>query len=356
MTVRKAIRAAASSKPRPRPVPAASAESASFIPPYRPSWVDRMSAALERLPGPTWAPYLGAFLALLGLEMGVVGQVGESVSPEQVFTISLPFYGFWLIHYLNRRAASSLRTFRSAFTGSESELEEVRWRLTTLPAMPALVISLSGLLLGIASSLGWNPGSPDEVLSNLAYYATTVFAGLYAYHAVRQLRLVTSLYARRARVDIHNVAPLHSFSILSAHTAIGMLLILSGAVLITPEGLVEGFLLAALLFGALAVSTFLLPLAGLHRRLAEGKDLALAENSRRWQSSTTELYRLVDRGDWTDADRLNETLAALERGRAAVERIPTWPWRPETLRGLVAALLLPVVIWLIQYGLQRLLA
>src|SRR3990172_11633621 len=102
-----------------------------------------------------------------------------------------------------------------------------------------------------------------------------VFAGLYAYHSVRQLRLVTSLYAGWSRVDIHNVAPLHSFSTLSSHTAIGMLLILSGAVLITPNQLTGGFLVGAILFGALAVLTFLLPLAGLHRRLAAEKDLAL---------------------------------------------------------------------------------
>jgi hypothetical protein len=325
------------------------------VPPYPPSWFDRLTAAIDRLPGPYWVPYLVAFLASLGLELVVVGRVGESVSSGVAFTISLPFYGFWLIHYLNRRAASSLQVFRSAFTGSESELEEVRWRLTTLPALPALVISLSAFLMGVASSLNWNPGAPDQVLSNLAYYATTVFAGLYAYHAVRQLRLVTYLYARRAQVDIHNVAPLYSFSILSAHTATGMLLILSGALLITPGGLTGIFLVAGFLFGALAVLTFLLPLAGLHRRLAEEKDLALAENGRRWQTSTAELYRRVDRRDWAGADRLNATLTALERGRTAVERIPTWPWRPETLRGLVAALLLPIAIWLIQYSLGRLL-
>ncbi len=34
-------------------------------------------------------------------------------------------------------------------------------------------------------------------------------------------------------------------------------------------------------------------------------------------------------------------------------RIPTWPWEPGALRGLVAALLLPVVIWLIQFFLGR---
>jgi hypothetical protein len=63
----------------------------------------------------------------------------------------------------------------------------------------------------------------------------------------------------------------------------------------------------------------------------------------------------VDRRDWAGADRLHAALTALERGRTAIERVPTWPWRPETLRGLVAAVLLPAVIWLIQFGLGKLL-
>jgi hypothetical protein len=221
--------------------------------------------------------------------------------------------------------------------------------------MSAAVVSLVALLLAAASSLTWSWTSPYLVLGNFAYYATMVFAGLYAYHAVRQLRLVTSLYAGRAHVDIHNAMPLYAFSTLSAHTAIGMLLVLSGAVLFTPAGLVDGWLVGSVVFGALAVATFLLPLSGLHRHLAEVKEKELQDNTRRWQASTAELYRRVDRGDWDGADRLNATLTALERGRTAIERVPTWPWRPETLRGLVAALLLPVSIWLIQYGLARLL-
>jgi hypothetical protein len=182
-----------------------------------------------------------------------------------------------------------------------------------------------------------------------------VFAGLYAYHAIRQLRLVTSLYTRKAEVDIHNPAPVYSFSTLSAHTAIGMLLLLSGAVLFTPAGLVGGFLAGAVVFAALAVMMFLLPLTGLHRRLVEAKEYELLENNRRWQSCTSELYRRLDRRDWAGADRLHAALTALERGRTAIERVPTWPWRPETLRGLVAAVLLPAVIWLIQFGLGKLL-
>ncbi len=75
--------------------------------------------------------------------------------------------------------------------------------------------------------------------------------------------------------------------------------------------------------------------------------------SHRWQACTAELYRGSIGGDWAGADRLNATLAALERGRTAIERIPTWPWRPETLRSVVAALVLPVVIGLFQYGLKK---
>ena len=40
---------------------------------------------------------------------------------------------------------------------------------------------------------------------------------------------------------------------------------------------------------------------------------------------------------------------------ADLQRIPTWPWSPGTPRGVVAAVFLPVILWLVQFGLQRLL-
>jgi hypothetical protein len=311
-----------------------------------------MAAAVDRLPGPYWAPYVVAWLAYQGLVAAARWRDGQPMTLEVVFSNSLPFYGFWLIHHLNRRAAASLSAFRPAFTGNEVELQEVHWQLTTLPAWPAAAASLVALLLGITSSLSWGWASAYQVLSTLAYYATVVFAGLYAYHALRQLRLVTSLFAGRTLVDIHNAAPLYSFAVLSAHTAIGMLLILSGAVLISAATLTGWWLVGSLAFAVLAVLTFLLPLTGLHRRLVEVKEKELLDHSRRWQACTTQLYGLIDRGDLASADHVNGTLAALERSRAALERTPTWPWRAETLRGLVGAILLPVVLSLLQFALK----
>jgi len=338
-----------------RPAAAALSE-APQAPPYRPSWFDRLTATVDGLPGPYWTAYVLGFLVWLGLRTLVLRAAGNLLTLDIVYEDSLPFYGFWLLHYLDRRAAASLEDFRPAFTGSETELQELRRRLTTLPAAPTLAVSWVALLLAIAGSLSWGGlGSAFQILGRLSFYATGVFASLYAYHSIRQLRLVTWLYAERARVDLHNLTPLRSFSTLTAHTAIGMLLILSGAVLITPEGLVGYWSVAALLFAGLAVLTFILPLSGLNRRLAKAKARDLVENARRWQAVMAELYSLIDRGDLATADRLNGTLAALERGRTAIERIPAWPWRPETLRGMVGALILPIMIFIMQRVLGKLL-
>lgn len=342
---------------RPRPRRAASRPTAGvepvFVAPYSPSWVDRLAAGIEQLPGPYWLPYLAGFAAVLALAAAFLEGSDGRLSLQVAYTQVLPFYGFWLLHYLDRKAASALEVYRPAFLGEERELADIRWRLTTLPAAPALALSLAGLVIGGVVSASWNAFNAFQVLDRLTFIATLVFACLYAYHSIRQLRLVRQLYATRTRVDLHHVAPLYAFSSLSAQTAIGMLLLLSGAALITPEGLVGGWLTGAVVFAALAVSAFLLPLMGLHRRLAQARDDELSRITRRWQVCQEQVYRLVDAGDLEAMGAVNTALTALERARSAIERIPTWPWRAETLRSLLAALVLPILISLLQYALKR---
>ena len=63
-----------------------------------------------------------------------------------------------------------------------------------------------------------------------------------------------------------------------------------------------------------------------------------------------------------DADKLHKidelhvtraTLEILEIERSMLTGIPTWPWQPETLRGLVTALFLQLVLFVLQFVLQR---
>ncbi len=343
-------RRSSSTTARKAKVPAAAA---AHVPPYPPSWLDRLTRRIDQLPGPYWFPYLAAYLALLGLAWLLLGLEGRPLSAETVFAHAVPYYGFWLLHYLDRRAAASLEEYRPAFTGSEAELRDVRFRLTTLPARPAIVITTISLLISFVVSYAWSAPSAFHLLDRAQFYLADIFAGLYIYHSVRQLRMVNRLYATSTRVDLLDLAPLHTFSTLSAHTAIGGLVIVSAGVLITPTGFVGPFLIAGILFALMAVLAFLLPLMGLNRRLVRAKSQSLADLNRRWQACMDEVYRRLDRGDLSAADKVNTTLSALERARTVIERIPTWPWRPEALRSLVAALILPAVISVIQYGLRR---
>ena len=54
-------------------------------------------------------------------------------------------------------------------------------------------------------------------------------------------------------------------------------------------------------------------------------------------------------------DALNKALSSLELVHNGLQRISSWPWQSETVRWVVAALLFPVIVWLMQWVLQRIL-
>jgi hypothetical protein len=179
-----------------------------------------------------------------------------------------------------------------------------------------------------------------------------------AYHTLHQLAQISRIYTDHARINIYQLQPLYALSVPGAITAIGLILYLytwfalaTGAS--QTVGPVEFGLIA--FFGVIAGVTFALPLLGAHRRLAAEKDRRLAASSSRFESTTAQLHSQLDRGRLLHMDQLNKALASLDIEQNTLRRIPTWPWQPGAVRGLVAALLLPVAIWAIQFLLGRLL-
>ena len=100
------------------------------------------------------------------------------------------------------------------------------------------------------------------------------------------------------------------------------------------------------------MAVFAWPLWGVHRLLVEEKARLLTDCARRMKAAVAELRRRIDSGRIEAMDDLHKTMASLEIEHATLTRIPTWPWQPGTLRGLLAAVALPVVVWLIQFVLQ----
>ncbi len=178
--------------------------------------------------------------------------------------------------------------------------------------------------------------------------------GIVLYHTLHQLRVVQQIYRRVTSINLYKLRPLYAFSTLSAQTAIGIGFIYYLWYLLVPmlfEIGISGFAL----FTVISLLTFARPLWGAHQLLVDEKDAKLGENGDRQRSAIAELHRRVDSGELTDIDSLHKTMASLELEHLTIDRISTWPWRQDTLRVVTAALFFPVIVWLMQRLLDRML-
>lgn len=369
---------------------AAPATPAQFVPPYPPSWFDHLADRIDRLPGPAWLAYLLLGVAGFLLQTGLQSLAGVYQPGRFVFLhvwIGVQFaYMLGLMHYLDRSAQAALVAFRpvldlprrarSAAGLDSSSFEDLRYRLTTLPrrttrwaalagvilglALPMLFIRPSGAagasLIGLSSSFGISP-SPIGVAALLIQFAfAQAVAGTLVYHCIHQLSEINRVYLRFARLNLYRLQPLYAFSIPAALTAGGLIIYNYAWFAAAPQLLDQPVsLVLSAFFAIVAAATFAWPLLGIHGRLVAEKKRCLAENAHRFEAAVGELHQRVDKKALSRMDDLNKTLSSLEIEQAALHRIPTWPWDPGTLRSVVAALALPIVIWLIQYVLQKVL-
>jgi hypothetical protein len=327
---------------------------------------------VERLPGPSWASYF-AFSALLFLA-GIIVLWTEGALPVgklyplHVF-MSLVFgYLPALLQTLDRRAGAALAKMRPLLEVSEEEYKDLRYRLTTLPAWPALLVGLIVFVLPIltdqvARAMGQPDAFADLGVSSASYWFVYVLYrllwwlfGTFLYHTWHQLWQINRVFVEYTRVNVFRLGPLYAFSNVTALTAVGLLLPPYGFVLLTPGQLADPVTLAYMLpITGLALVAFIWPLLGIHRLLSEEKARLLDENSLHLEAAIIRLRQRAESGALEDLGNLNTALSTLESERALLSAIATWPWQTETVRLLFTALGLPLGLWIAQYVLQRVL-
>ena len=364
-----------------RPKPLASRDA--LAPPYPPSWFDRFTAWVDRLPGPAWAFYL-----ILGIGVSIAGSTIEWIEGAypagtfnalHVWTLGNFAYLLALMHYLDKSAASAIATFRPilapAETGGQPSLEDeaafdrLSYQLTTLPPRQTLLATVALATFAIVSyilltSTGAVPsylaGTAGTTFSNASVLALLIvqngISGVLAYHTIHQLVLISRIYTQHARINIYQLQPLYALSFPGAFTAIGIILyiyvwVATATSMSQAVGPVEIGLSVS--FAGIAGATFVLPLLGAHRHLVAEKNRRLADVSSHFEAAAERLHRQLDGPRLDQIDYLNKALASLEIEQGVLRRIPTWPWEPGPVRGLVAALLLPIAVWILQLLLGR---
>jgi hypothetical protein len=336
---------------------------------YAPSWVDWLTDRIDRLPIAAWLAYAGVFIVLL-LMTNMAGWLDGRlpIGSFDAYLSSLAVYPIAAlagIHYLDAEARGALEQLRPMLSVDDDEFITLRYRLTTLPANATIIWTLIGLafavayiVLGLASSLRLRGPAVLAVDTATALVGFPLLAVL-LFHTVRQLRLISRIQGRMARIDVFQLDPLLAFSRVTARN--GLIILGLGYLSAATEPSTFTFenptLIAFVAISILtAVAAFVLPMYGMHRRIADEKARLVAEANRDLQASLAEVSRRARSGDLTDADALNKQLSSLVIQRDVITRIPSWPWQPATFRGFATAILLPIALWLVFRALDRLIA
>ena len=342
-----------------------------YPPPYPPSWVDRLTDWVERLPGPAWIFYLGAGL-VISLTRNIIGWTDGSYPVGTFFVIHIldgliSVYPLFVLHYLDERAKAALEAFRPVLTGHDANYQQLSYEMTTMPTRPVMIFSL----VGFAGGLAYLPLFVAEAdIQELKYFtsplATTVDMGLtaiswammwvFAYHTIRQLRLVSRIYTRQTNVRIFDTGPLYSLSGITAMTTVALLVFTYVYLAFYVNWQIENPSNAAfgLSFAGVALATFVWPLFGAHRLLQQEKERRKGIVARRMEDVTDELHQRVETRNLERMDGLKDALDGLIAERGVLDKVSTWPWEPEAVRVVLTALFLPVVLWAITRVLERL--
>ena len=337
-----------------------------FVPPYSASWFDRVMALIDRLPGPygLWYVVFGVVVfALITLARSLSGMpaLGGDLG-QRAFNSFMTAFPAFLSHNLNRTAARAFTTFEPALR-SPAEAPGLRYRLTTAPPWPSLIVSLGSAAFAVLLILStpelrpfidtiFGPPWAGFVFGAMSYFVNSHFA----YRVVYQLGQVSRIYAHHARVRLADLGPHFALSVFTSRAAIAAILVVTGYAIGNVQiGSITLSLIVVIPNLLLAAAAFVLPLVGAHALLEAELARARRNASLRMETAVAKLHAVVERGQFAAATPVKDAITALDIELNRLAHIPTWPWTPGTLRGVLAAIFLPVVIWLVQFGLQRVL-
>lgn len=352
-------------------------ETSARVRPYAPSFADRLIQRLEQAPIPLWISFSVLALAHVVLFVAVQSWQGayqqRGFHPWHIFIALQPWYPIVAIAYLDRVALESIQRFRRAMGGGQAASEQARYRLTTMPPHRPILAGIVGVAISLLLFVVVQDFSLTYEISRIAPtpFSTSTFLvyilmawfwfGVWVYHTIHQLFVVHYLYTATASVDLFHPEPLHALSAITSRTAILILANTYGWIAANAAGGASdqtsflSLLVTNAFFIGLGVLIFVWPLWGAHRLLEAAKSQALAANAEKFRAAVEQVHRSVEVGQVEHIGGWNNALSALQVERAQLEKLATWPWSPGALRNLIVTLVVPVLVWAIQFGLQRLL-
>lgn len=330
--------------------------------PYGPSVLNRLFTAVEQLPGGGWWVYPLLFLGLVAYHhatLWIIGSVPVG-SPSLAGVSALAFGPFALgaAHLFTRIGGRSMAAFKPASGLSDTDYAGRRYELLTLPTGRLWLPFLVGAIFAIGSILSAPPAAiaayGGSGLAALLVFGPAALlgygmSGVSVYFSLRILQHVDRLHREATAIDLFDTGPIYAFSGLTVRLGIAYVfagyyaLFVNGAFQVGNSLSVASIAISI----ALGVACFVVPLWGIHGRLAAAKAVLVRGASMRDQALEAELFRRVDAGNLAGVKEVADALSGIRATSDRIAKLPTWPWPPQVLRGFISAILLPVAVFLI---------
>lgn len=323
--------------------------------------ISSILAWAARQPGGGWwifIPFAAALFAWGQVIEWVVGRV--PVGTLDLNLLVLGPYGPYVLLGLGlglRIAHRALEAFWPATGWPDTERAAWAERFAATPLRAEVAALLVGSIAGVASlvvAIDSLAGTGPHRIAMLVAYLPQFLAG-YGLSAVgglitvRWLLLVSRIHREATAIDILDRVPIYAFSRLTFVVGISYLVVAYYSLTVNAASQ-AGNLASLGAIGAtilVASASFVVPMWGIHGRLVQEKEELLRDAERRASALAVELYARIDAGKYDSTAVINSSLTGVSALRERIERLPTWPWPPQVLRGFVSALILPVVIFIL---------
>jgi len=338
--------------------------------PYKPSWVDRFTNWISGLPGPGWVYYLGLG-ALLIIIQSLAFWIEKALpigafNPVQIFLVLAIAFMLGIIPYFDDQARKSLKTIKPSLNIEQDEYTKLEFQITNLPASKAIYSSILALLFLFSTEyMGGGPYQFEEMagyplsasLSRGTYVVCWWFFGVFIYHAIHHLGLINRIYSHHTLVDLFRMKPLYGLSNLAALTAGSLIMLPYGFLYINPDVQLTDpiVLITYLIISSIPLIIFFWPQLGIHNLQKQERGRLLNEAYNRYQKAVNNLHQHVDEENYKEMANISMAFGSLDMEIRTIKRVSTCPWQPEALRWLLTALILPLLMWLTQYFLGKLL-
>ena len=333
---------------------------------YPPSFLDKFMDWVKRLPIPYWLTYLIFFIvegSLIHIAAWVDGWL-----PAYTFNLLILVFPVWLwvpmtiMTYVDSVSLTALSSFSQLLEIEEDELKRLKYEFTTMPPQGVILSGMfwciNYLILTylayetfyVAYGLGLFLSTMVFIIGLVTYFTGSAIY----YYSIRQLNLVNRTVKMVRQFNLFRLDPVYAFSRVTSLIGVSWMLMLSLTLLILPIQLATGLGLVTMAVQiVLAIAAFVLPLWFVHRRLVTEKFRLLAELDLRVESTLERLHQCLEKNELDDVDHFSNAIMGMGAERDVLNALPTWPWRPGTLTGFLSAIVVPIVLFLMQFFIEK---